>query len=54
MKEELIIIVATWLARTLIDLGVKYSKTTENTIDDYLFNRLNSLVSPLKNMFKKK
>jgi hypothetical protein len=54
MKEYLIVIGITWLSKTLIDLGIKYSKTTKNTIDDVIFDNLKGLLNSITNIKKKK
>ena len=54
MKEYIIAIVLTWLFKTLIDLGVKYSKTTKNTIDDVIFENLKDLLNSINIKKKKK
>lgn len=54
MKEYIIVIVLTWLFKTLIDLGVRYSKTTKNTIDDVIFDNLKDLLNSITNIKKKK
>lgn len=54
MKEYIIAIVLTWLFKTLIDLGVKYSKSTKNTIDDFVFEKLKDLLNSITNIKKKK
>ena len=52
MKEYIIAAILTWLLKTLIDLGVKYSKRTENTIDDLIFNFLKQIFTSI-NLKKK-
>ena len=54
MKEYLIVMALTWVSKTLIDLGVKYSKTTKNTVDDVIFDNLKGLSNSITNFIKKK
>ena len=54
MKEYIIIAILTWIVKTLIDLGVKHSKHTKNTIDDVIFDNLNNLLQVITNIFKNK
>jgi len=52
VEEYLLIIVITWGVRTLADLGVRYSKRTENTVDDVIFSNFKKVANFLN--FKKK
>lgn len=54
MKEEIIYIAATWAVKSLIDFGVKKSKSTENTVDDFIFMKLKILSDSIFGLFKKK
>lgn len=54
MKEYIIIMILTWLFKSLIDLGIKYSQTTENTIDDFIFSKLKELINILSNIKTRK
>ena len=54
MKEYLLVIIITWVVRSIADLGVKYSKTTENTIDDILFNNFKKLIDTFNFKIKNK
>jgi len=56
MKDYLYIIlpILTWILKALIDLGVKHSKTTENTIDNFIFNKLRELFNIIIHLKKKK
>jgi len=49
--EYLLVVGITWGVRTLADLGVKYSKRTENTVDDLIFGNLKKMTDIFK--FKK-
>lgn len=51
MWRDIIIIAGVFVLRTLIDWGVKHSKTTENTLDDVIFANLKKFADTLK--FKK-
>ena len=54
MKEYLIVMALTWATKTIIDLGVKYSKSTKNTIDDVIFDNLKDLSNSITNFIKNK
>ena len=55
IAETLIIIAATKLINIGIDYGIKRSKSTKNTVDDYIFSTLGHLTPLLKFItFKRK
>lgn len=54
MKEYLIIFLCTWVFKTIVDIGIKYSKTTENTFDDLIFKNLKDATTVIFSKFKKK
>lgn len=54
MKEEIIFIIGTWLVKSIIDFGVKKSKSTKNTVDDFIFDKLQILYNSIFGLFKKR
>ncbi len=54
INNPLFLIILTWILKTLIDLGVKYSKNTENTLDDFIFNKLKEFLNLITNIKTKK
>lgn len=52
INNPLFLIILTWFLKTLVDLGIKYSKTTENTIDDFVFCKLKEIINLLSNKKK--
>ncbi len=48
--EYLLIVGITWAVRSAADLGVKYSKRTENTVDDVIFSNLKKIINLKKKL----
>lgn len=54
MKEYLLTVGITLALKTVIDLGVKYSKSTENTVDDLIFRNLQLTFNKISKFLTKK
>lgn len=46
--------IISWIAKSIVDLGVKKSKLTANTVDDIIFNILSNFFIILRNITNQK